>query len=81
LLFIVCAFFNDTITVAVWTGFHVRLMEMLSHTRDYIRWCFADTELAAAFRVQFSGRRIGHLQCRLTRHSALVGFIYSSGNG
>jgi hypothetical protein len=27
LLFIVCAFFNDTITVAVWTGFHVRLMQ------------------------------------------------------
>ena len=24
LLFIVRAFFNDTITVAVWTGFHVR---------------------------------------------------------
>ena len=29
LLFIVRAFFSDTITVAVWTGFHVRLMEML----------------------------------------------------
>jgi hypothetical protein len=28
LLFIVRAFFNDTITVAVWTGFHVRLMGM-----------------------------------------------------
>jgi hypothetical protein len=26
LLLIVGAFFNDTITVAVWTGFHVRLM-------------------------------------------------------
>ena len=26
LLFIVRAFFNDTITVAVWTGFHVRRM-------------------------------------------------------
>jgi hypothetical protein len=25
LLFIVRAFFNDTITVAAWTGFHVRL--------------------------------------------------------
>jgi hypothetical protein len=25
LLFIVRAFFDDTITVAVWTGFHVRL--------------------------------------------------------
>ena len=29
--FIVCASFNDTITVAVWTGFHVRLMRMLPH--------------------------------------------------
>jgi hypothetical protein len=27
--FIVRAFFNDTITVAIWTGFHVRLMRML----------------------------------------------------
>ena len=27
--FIVRAFFNDTITVTVWTGFHVRLMRML----------------------------------------------------
>ena len=53
LLFIVRTFFNDTITVAVWTGFHVRLMRMLSHTHDYIRGCFADAELAAAFRMQF----------------------------
>src|SRR5215510_3503488 len=29
--FIVRAFFNDTITVAVWTRFHVRLMHMLLH--------------------------------------------------
>ena len=29
--FIVRAFFNDTITVAVWTGFHVRFMRMLPH--------------------------------------------------
>jgi hypothetical protein len=29
--FIVRAFFIDTITVAVWTGFHVRLMRMLPH--------------------------------------------------
>src|SRR5262245_62152049 len=29
--FIVRAFFNDTITVAVWTRFHVRIMRMLSH--------------------------------------------------
>jgi hypothetical protein len=31
LLLIVRAFFNDTITVAVWTGFHVGLMERLPH--------------------------------------------------
>src|SRR5262245_63428481 len=29
--FIVRAFFNDTITVAVWTRFHVRIMRMLPH--------------------------------------------------
>jgi hypothetical protein len=29
LLVIVHAFLNDTITVAVWTGFHVRLLEMV----------------------------------------------------
>jgi hypothetical protein len=34
--FIVRAFFNDTITVAVWTGFHVR--RMLSHPSN---WCAA----------------------------------------
>jgi hypothetical protein len=42
LLFIVRAFFNDTITVAVWTGCHVRLMQC-----DHTLWwqlysCFAD---------------------------------------
>ena len=42
LLFIVRAFFNDTITVAVWTGFHVHLIGMLPQPRDYTRWCFAD---------------------------------------
>jgi len=31
LMLIVRAFFNDTITVAIWTGFHVRLMGMLPH--------------------------------------------------
>ena len=36
LLFIVRAFFNDTITVAVWTGFHVRLIAMLPHSLEYI---------------------------------------------
>src|SRR5215471_14558545 len=29
--FIVRAFFNDTITVAVWTGFHARLIHILPH--------------------------------------------------
>jgi len=29
--FIVRAFFNDTFTVAVWTGFHVGLMERLPY--------------------------------------------------
>jgi hypothetical protein len=33
--FIVRAFFNDTITVAVWTGFHVRLMRMLPHPSNW----------------------------------------------
>jgi len=31
-LFIVSAFFNDTITVAVWTGFHLRLARRLSQS-------------------------------------------------
>jgi hypothetical protein len=52
--FIVGAFFNDTITVAVWTRFHVRLMRMLPHplmgarghgrhdaNGSVIRWCFS----------------------------------------
>ena len=55
LLFIVRAFFNDTITVAVWTGFHVRLMGMLPHPRDYIRWCLADRTVAKPFTVKFGG--------------------------
>jgi hypothetical protein len=35
LRFIVRAFFIDTITVAVWTGFHVRLMRMLPHPSNW----------------------------------------------
>ena len=31
LLFIIRAFFNDTITVAVWAGFHVRVMGKQPH--------------------------------------------------
>ena len=46
LLFIVRAFFNDTI-VDMFSC--VRLMEMLPYPRDYIRWCFADPAVADAF--------------------------------
>jgi hypothetical protein len=53
LLFIVRAFFNDAIAVAVWTGFHVRLTGMLPYARNYIRWCFAGADLAAAFAKKF----------------------------
>jgi hypothetical protein len=57
LLFIVRAFFNDTITVAVWTGFHGRLTGMLSQLRDYIRRCFADPPIATEFiSLQRQGR-------------------------
>src|SRR5262245_43261780 len=51
--FIVRAFFNDTITIAVWTGFHVRLITCY-HTPlmgarpcahdangSVMRWCFS----------------------------------------
>jgi len=51
LLFIVCAFFNDTITVAIWTGFHVRLMRMLAHPS----W-------ARAMGVRFTPKS-GHVRC------------------
>jgi hypothetical protein len=37
LLLIVGAFFNGTITVAIWTGFHVRLTGCYHAPRDYIR--------------------------------------------
>ena len=57
LLFIVRAFFNDTVTVAIWTGFHVRLMERPTTARDYIRWCFADPAVAAAFATEFKRTR------------------------
>ena len=53
LLFIVRAFFDDTITVAVWTGFHVRLMEIIPHPATTIRWCFADRALAEAFAMEW----------------------------
>jgi len=69
--FIVRAFFNDTITVAVWTGFHARLMHMLPHPSNgraamgrhdangsIIRWCFsALPEICGANRnVRFGPR-------------------------
>jgi hypothetical protein len=54
LLFVVRAFFNDTITVAVWTGFHVGASWACYHTpRDYTRWRFADPAIAAAFAREF----------------------------
>ena len=48
-LFIVRAFFNDTITVAVRTGFH---LAMLPHSRDYIPRCFPDPALQRRSRVR-----------------------------
>jgi hypothetical protein len=33
LLFVVCTFFNDTFTVAVWTSFHTCLMWVAPHSR------------------------------------------------
>ena len=57
LLFIVRAFFNDTVTVAIWTGFHVRLMGGATTARNYIRWCFADPAVAAAFATEFKRTR------------------------
>jgi hypothetical protein len=64
LLFIVRAFFNDTITVAVWTGFHVHLIGMLPQPRDYIRWCFADPAIAARpHDVRFTPES-GHSPCK-----------------
>jgi hypothetical protein len=55
LLFIVRAFFDDTITVAVWTGFHARLMGMLPHSATITRWCFSDSATAETFAVAFDG--------------------------
>jgi hypothetical protein len=63
LLFIVRAFFNNTITVAVWTGFHVSLIGMLPQPHDYIRWCFADPAIAARpHDVRFTPES-GHVRC------------------
>ena len=56
LLFIVRAFFNDTITVAVWTGFHVRLLQC-GHTPVVAYSCFADPILAARGIRQRQNRR------------------------
>ena len=64
LLFIVRAFFNDTIAVAVWTGFHVRLM--LPQPRDYIRWCLADPAIAARTQdVRFTPVKGRNAKCPL----------------
>ena len=51
LLFIVSAFFNDTITIAVWTGLScVTPHGTLPHRRDFIRQCLTDPIVAAARR-------------------------------
>ena len=68
LLLIVGAFFNDTITVAVWTGFHVRLMGMLPQPRDYIRRCFADPAIAARPHDPLSANS-GHRQSAIVSSS------------
>jgi hypothetical protein len=39
LLFIVRAFFNDTITVAVWTGFHMAPRGDATKPLNYMRCC------------------------------------------
>jgi len=56
LLFIVRAFFNDTVTIAVWTGFHVCASWGCYHTPAiYIRWRFADPAMTEAFGKEFAG--------------------------
>jgi hypothetical protein len=62
---IVRAFFNDTITVAVWTVFMcARLMRILPHPSSWrsvvggmmgsvMHWCFADPAVANSFAAVF----------------------------
>ena len=52
LLFIACAFFNNTITIAVRAGFHVRLMGCY-HTPSII---FDGAATAAAFADEFGAQ-------------------------
>src|SRR5215831_10025193 len=68
--FIVRAFFNNTITVAVWTGFHARLtfldlprpeprasaIALPSHGKSFLRACPSHALLAARTRLHFGGR-------------------------
>jgi len=49
LLLIVRAFFNNTITIAVWAGFHVCLSGGCYHTPTCIRWCFAEPAGGTAY--------------------------------
>jgi hypothetical protein len=51
--FIVRAFFNDTITVAVWTRFHVRLMRMLPHPSNWRAAMGGTMQMAALFAGAF----------------------------
>jgi hypothetical protein len=56
LLFIVRAFFNDTITVAVWTGFHVCASWGCYHTpATSFDGAFSDSATAETFAVEFDG--------------------------
>ena len=56
LLFIVRAFLNDTVTVAVWTGFHVCALWGCYHIPAiYFRRSFADPAMAEAFGKEFTG--------------------------
>ena len=73
LLFIVRAFFNDTIAVAVWTGFHVRLM--LPQPRDYIRWCLADPTIAA----RPLSAKSGHCKPKGQKRTSGISFNHLSG--
>ena len=45
-LFIVRAFFDDTVTVAVWTSFHACASWDATHRRDFICRCFTDPTAA-----------------------------------
>jgi hypothetical protein len=50
LLLIVRAFFNNTITIAIWAGFHLCASGGCYHTPTCIlRWCFAESAGGTAY--------------------------------